>query len=183
MAMEQVERRLRKVTTALDAAGIRYAVIGGNAVALWVAKADATATRTTKDVDLLVERSDLNRISDTMREIGFEKQDLRRLVLFVDPEAPSRKSGVHLVWAGEKVRPSYAHAAPNLSEAVRDPEGFCVLDLPALVRMKLTSLRDIDKVHVADLLRVGMIDRRSRDSLPEDLRDRLETIEATLEEE
>ncbi len=33
-----------------------------------------------------------------------------------------------------------------------------LLDLPALVRMKLTSYRDIDRVHVADLLSVGLID-------------------------
>lgn len=183
MAMELVERHLRKVTAALDAAGIRYAVIGGNAVALWVAKADPSATRTTKDVDLLVERSDLGRINQVMHELGFEKQELRRLVLFIDPEAPSRRSGIHLVWAGEKVLPSYAHAAPALTETVRDPEGFWVLDLPALVRMKLTSLRDIDKVHIADLLRVGMVSQRLRESLPPDLRRRLEDIESTLEDE
>jgi hypothetical protein len=183
MAMELVERRLRKVTAALDAASIRYAVIGGNAVALWVAKADPSATRTTKDVDLLVERSDLDRISQVMHELGFEKQELRRLVLFVDPEAPSRRSGIHLVWAGEKVLPSYAHAAPTLTETVRDPEGFWVLDLPALVGMKLTSLRDIDKVHIADLLRVNMVSQRLRGSLPPDLRRRLEDIESTLEDE
>jgi hypothetical protein len=183
MAMEQVERRLRKVTAALDAAEIPYAVIGGNAVALWVAKADPSATRTTQDVDLLVERSDLGRISKVMRELGFEMQDLHRLVLFVDPEAPSRRSGVHLVWAGEKVRPSYAHAAPALTETVRDPEGFQVLDLPALVRMKLTSFRDIDKVHIADLMRVGMVSEDLRDSLPPDLRQRLEDMEPTLEDD
>src|SRR5438105_10931432 len=101
MAMEQVERRLRKVTAALDAAGIRYAVIGGNAVALWVAKSDPAATRTTKDVDLLVEQDDLNKIASVMEGLGFEKHDLGRPVQFVDPEEPSRKSGVHLVWAGQ----------------------------------------------------------------------------------
>ena len=183
MAMELVERRLRKVTAALDAASIRYAVIGGNAVALWIAKADPSATRTTKDVDLLVERSDLDRISQVMHELGFEKQELRRFVWFVDPEAPSRRSGIHLVWAGEKVLPSYAHAAPTLAETVRDPEGFWVLDLPALVGMKLTSFRDIDNVHIADLLRVNMVSQRLRGSLPPDLRRRLEDIESTLEDE
>ena len=183
MAMEQVERRLRKVTAALDAAGIRYAVIGGNAVALWVAKADPAATRTTKDVDLLVEREDLDRISEVMRGLGFSIRDLRPLVLFVDPQEPSRRSGGHLVWAGQKVRPSYAHPAPSLSDAVRDAEGFWVLNLPALLRMKLTSMRDVDKVHVADLLRVGMVDQGARDALPADLREQLEKIERTVEDE
>src|SRR5438876_1793334 len=124
MAMEQVERRLRKVTAALDAAGIRYAVIGGNAVALWVAKADPAATRTTKDVDLLVERGDLDRIRALMTKLGFDFQDLRPLVLFVEADEPSRKSGVHFVWAGQKVRPSYAHPTPLVAESVRDAYGF-----------------------------------------------------------
>jgi hypothetical protein len=183
MAMERVERRLRKVTAALDAAGIRYAVIGGNAVALWVAKGDPAATRTTKDVDLLVERDDLDRITEAMRGLGFEVEDLRPPVLFIDPQEPSRRLGVHLVWAGQKVRPSYAHPTPTLNEAVRDAEGFWVLDLAALLRMKLTSLRDVDKVHVADLLRVGMVDQKTRDGLPADLRERLEQIERSLEED
>ncbi|MEK6677698.1 MAG: nucleotidyltransferase family protein [Planctomycetota bacterium] len=181
--MERVQQRLRKVTAALNAAGIRYAIIGGNAVAVWVAKADPAATRTTKDVDLLVNRSDLDRVKIIMRELGFELHDLRRLVLFMDPDEPSKRSGVHLVWAGEKVLPSYLHTAPNLIEAVLDPEGFWVLDLPALVRMKLTSFRDIDRVHIADLLRVEMIDERIKYALPFDLADRLRTIEAGLEPE
>jgi hypothetical protein len=183
MAMERIERRLRQVTAALDAAGIRYAVVGGNAVALWVAKADPAATRTTKDVDLLVRRDDLDRISEVMRGLGFESQDLRPLVLFIDPEEPSRKSEVHLVWAGEKVRPSYAHPTPLVTEAVRDTEGFWVLDLPALLRMKLTSMRDVDRVHVADLIRVGMVDHGVRDALPSDLRGRLEEIEHTIDDD
>lgn len=177
MAMDQVERRLRKVTAALDAAGIRYAVIGGNAVALWVAKADPAATRTTKDVDLLVQRDDLQRIIEVMKGLGFELEDHQPLALFIDPEEPSRRSGVHVVWAGQKVRPSYAHATPKVTEAVRDAEGFWVLDLPALLRMKLTSMRDVDRVHVADLLRVGMLDDAVRAALPTDLRENLEQIE------
>ena len=34
MAIERIQQRLRKVTSALDAAGIRYAVVGGNAVGI-----------------------------------------------------------------------------------------------------------------------------------------------------
>ena len=181
MAMERVERRLKEVSAALDRAGIPYAVVGGNAVAAWIATIDPAATRTTKDVDLLVRRGDLERISATMTELGFRREILRDLVLFLDPEEPSRRSGVHLVWAGEKVRPSYLHATPEVHEAVRDASPFALLSLPALVRMKLTSLRDIDRVHIADLLETGLIDDGVRAALPADLRERLATIEKTLE--
>jgi len=182
-AMDRVQQRLRKVTAALNEASIRYAVIGGNGVAVWVARADPAATRTTKDVDLLVDRADRDRLVRVMEELGFEARDLRRLLLFVDPEEPSKRSGVHIVWSGEKVLPSYGWPAPCVTEAVFDPEGFWVLDLPALVRMKLTSLRDIDRVHIADLLRVGLLDGLDRNVLPPELIERLRTIEASLDPE
>jgi len=182
MAVDRVEKRLRHVTAALEAAGIRYAVIGGNAVARWVARIDPSATRSTKDVDVLVRRADLDRITDTLNGLGFARDDLRRLVMFLDPAEPSRRAGVHLVWADERVRPSYALPAPSVDDAVRDTEGFWVLDLPALVRMKLTSFRDIDRVHVADLLAVGLIDDSVRAALPRQLQGRLSDVEQSMEE-
>ncbi len=183
MAVDRVERRLREVTGALGREGIPYAVVGGNAVAAWVSRADPSATRTTKDVDLLVNRRDLEPITRVMKTLGFEREDLRSLVMFIDPEEPSRRAGVHLIWAGELVRPSYACPAPMVSESVTDPQGFSVLDLPALVRMKLTSLRDIDRVHIADLARVGLIDESVRASLPDALRARLDEIVATIDDD
>ena len=181
MAMERVEQCLRRVTRALDDAGIPYAVVGGNAVAAWVARVDPGSTRTTRDVDLLVRREDADRISAAITALGLRRDDMRRLVLFVDPAEPSRRAGVRLVWAAGKVRPSYAHAAPDVSEAVREPGAFAVLGLPALVRMKLTSFRPIDRVHVADLLGIGLIDDRVRAGLPPDLRARLIEIEKEQE--
>lgn len=182
MAVDRVEKRLRKVTAALDAAGVPYAVIGGNAVAAWVGRVDPGATRATKDVDLLVRRDDAKRVDDVMLSLGFSRQDLRRLVLFIDPEEPSKRSGVHLVWADERIRPSYACPAPSVEDAVRDPEGFMVLSLSALVQMKLTSFRAIDQAHVADLLSVELIDASIRSSLPPELLDRLRLVEQSLDD-
>ncbi len=181
MAMERVERRLRRVTAALDAAGIPYAVCGGNAVAVWVARIDPGATRTTKDVDLLVNKADLKRLTEAMTELGFLREDLRSITLFLDPDEPSRKTGVHLVWAGERVRPSYAHPAPSVEESRRDLEDFAVVDLGALVRMKLTSFRRIDQVHIEDLLGVDAITDSIRGPLPADLSARLREIEESME--
>lgn len=176
MAMDRVEKRLRQVSAALDAAGIPYAVVGGNAVAAWVARIDPAATRATKDVDLLVRKADDSRIAEVMQSLGFKREDLQPLVLFIDPEEPSKRSGVHLVWSDTLIRPSYTCPSPSVDEAVRDPEGFALLDLAALVRMKLTSFRDIDRVHVADLAQVGLVDDAVRSALPGELRERLDVI-------
>jgi hypothetical protein len=143
---------------------------------------DPAATRATKDVGLLGRQADLDAITDVMAKIGFRRKDLRSLVMFIDPEEPSRRSDVHLVWADQPVRPSYEVPAPSVDEAVRDPEGFLVLDLPALVRMKLTSFRDIDRVHVADMLSIGLIDERVESALPALLRARLEEVRRSADE-
>lgn len=183
MAVERVERRLRQVTAAFDGAGIPYAVIGGNAVAAWIARVDPSATRATKNVDLLVERGDLDRITKVMTLLGFVREDLRALVLFNDSEEPSRRAGVHLVWAGQRVRPSYSSPAPSVSESTTDPQGFAVVNLSALVGMKLTSFRRIDQVHIEDLIRVGLVDDEIESSLSRDLRARLDEVRRTMDQE
>jgi hypothetical protein len=55
-AVEKVRERLEKAVAALEAAGLPYAVVGGNAVANWVATVDEGAVRNTRDVDILVRR-------------------------------------------------------------------------------------------------------------------------------
>lgn len=176
MAVDRVEKLLRRITAALERAGVAYAVVGGNAVAAWVAQADPSATRATKDVDLLVDRSALGRVDEVMQREGLERVDLRRLVLYIDPAEPSKRAGVHLVWANELIRPSYGCPSPLVSESVVDPQGFRVIDLPALVRMKLTSFRDIDRVHVGDLLEVGLITPAVRATLNPALAARLDQV-------
>lgn len=57
-AVEKVQERLTRAVTALERAGVPYAIIGGHAVRAWVAQADEAAVRTTRDVDILLRRSD-----------------------------------------------------------------------------------------------------------------------------
>ena len=179
MAVDRVEQRLRRVTAALDAAGVGYAVIGGNAVAAWVGRVDPSATRATKDVDILVERETASRLTEVMRGLGYLQEEIIGVRVFIDPDEPSVRSGIHVVWADEIVRPEYSIPAPSIHEAEIDPQGFRVVNVPALVRMKLTSFRPIDQAHVQDLMSVGLIDNAVRSSLPPALRERLRQVEST----
>ena len=61
MALDDVTDRLHRIVNALEREGVAYALVGGQAVALWVATKDPAAVRTTKDVDILVRREDLPR--------------------------------------------------------------------------------------------------------------------------
>ncbi len=181
MAVERVERLLKRTSDVLNVAGVDYAVIGGNAVAAWVATVDEAAVRSTKDVDILFRRDDLARITDAMRGIDFMPAEVLGVHMFVDLENPNPKTGVHVVFAGELIRPEYRHPAPEPSQSTMSLSGFRVIDLSALVAMKLQAYRFIDRAHIQDLLNVGLIDDRVRHALPSDLQERLRAVEASAE--
>jgi len=105
MAVDRVERLLAKFAKALNAAEVDYAIIGGNAVAAWIATVDEGAVRATKDVDVLLRRSDFARASDAVRAISLTPIEVLGVSMFVDRRRPSPKTGVHVVFAGERIRP------------------------------------------------------------------------------
>src|SRR5579872_5681441 len=157
MAGEKVKDRLRRATKALDDARVPYAVVGGNAVAEWVGRVDEEAVRTTRDVDLLLRRADLTSARTALEAAGFVYYQLLDVDMFIDGPEGKPSGAVHVLFAGEKVRPEDSHAAPDLDESERAAE-FQVATLPALVRMKLIANRRKDQVHLQDLIGVGLID-------------------------
>src|SRR5271155_2649279 len=84
MAAERVKERLRRATQALDAASVPYAVVGGNAVAEWVARIDEGAVRNTRDVDLLIRRDDLGAARTALEGVGFFYYQLLDVDMFID---------------------------------------------------------------------------------------------------
>jgi len=96
MAVHRVEERLKRVTAALNAAGVPCAVVGGNAVAAWVGSVDPGATRATRNVDLLVRRLDADRVTTVLESIGFVRENLRDIVLFLLSPAANPAS----IWSG-----------------------------------------------------------------------------------
>ena len=174
-AVEAVRERARRAAVALSGAEVEYAVIGGNAVAAWVARVDVEAVRNTKDVDLLLRRQDFDRAIEALEAVGFAHQNVAGVDLFLDGPEGSVRSAVHVIFAGEKVRPDYLLPAPDVTESEPGPE-FAVATLDALVRMKLTSFRLRDQVHLLDLLEVGLIDESWCERVPQELAERLRAV-------
>jgi hypothetical protein len=174
-AVEKVRQRLLRAAAVLDRAGVPYAVAGGNAVAAWVSRVDEAAVRNTQDVDILIRRCDLASAIKAMSEAGFVYRHSAGIDMLLDgPEAKARDA-VHLVFAGEKVRPEYLLPAPDVQESEAAP-AFRLLSLESLVRMKLTSFRDKDRMHLRDFLEVGLIDAEWRKRFPPELGDRLQEL-------
>ena len=179
-AVQKVTERLLRVTSALDRAGIPYAVIGGNAVGAWVATVDESAVRNTQDVDLLIRRTDFDAVKQTLEAIGFRYRHAASIDMFLDGPDAKARDAVHIIFAGEKVRKEYVEPAPDVEpHAIAPP--FRMLALESLVRMKLTSNRDKDRTHIRDLIGVGLIDPSWPDRFHPVLAERLREILATPE--
>lgn len=175
MAAEKVKERLIRATSALDAAGVPYAVAGGNAVAEWVGRVDEDAVRTTRDVDLLVRRDDFPATRAALEGAGFVYHQVLNVDAFIDGPQGKPSGGVHLLFAGEKLRQGDNYPLPDLDESER-AAGFQVASLEALVRMKLIAYRRKDQVHLLDLVGVGLLDATWPARLPSPLGERLQQL-------
>src|SRR5881396_1587194 len=125
-AVAKVRERLLRATAALNQAGVPYAVVGGNAVASWVATVDEGAIRNTRDIDLLVRRDDLPAITTALEKVGFVHDELLDVVMFRDGAEGKPSEAVHLLFAGERTRPDHLLAAPEI-QTVDDPAHFRVI--------------------------------------------------------
>lgn len=174
-AVEKVRDRVLRTARALESAGVPYAVAGGNAVADWVSRVDETAVRNTRDVDILLRRSDLERAIAAMAQAGFLYRHAASIDMFLDGPDAKARDAVHVVFAGEKVRDADLLAVPDVDESVTS-DHFQVVSLDALVRMKLTSFRRKDQVHLLDMIEVGLIDATWVNRLPSELAARFQDL-------
>ncbi len=174
-AVEKVRDRLRRAAQALEQAQIPYAVVGGNAVALWVSEVDEAAVRNTQDVDILLRRADLDRAKEALGKAGFIYRHAASIDMFLDGPGAKARDAVHIVFSGEKVRQEYLLPAPDVDE-MKATATARYLNLDALLRMKLTSYRDKDRTHVRDLIDVGLVDASWSQRLPEELAKRLQLL-------
>jgi len=180
-AMDAVRDRMYRATAALEAAGIPYAIVGGNAVASWVARVDPSAVRNTQDVDILIHRDDLERIKVALEDAGFQHHVILDVHTFIDGNSGRARDAIHLLFAGEKVKPNYPVCSPEIGQCIVDDKTR-IMPLEELVRMKLTSFRRKDQVHIEDMIEVGLIDEGWVSRYPPPLAARLRHIFDTFQQ-
>ena len=174
-AVEIVRERCARAVRALEAASVSYAVVGGHAVANWVASIDEGSVRNTRDVDILVRRADFDAVKEAMEADGFIFENAYGVDFFLDGPNCKPSEGVHLLYAGEKVKETDPVPTPLLSESERGA-AFQVVSLEPLVRMKLVANRDKDRTHVRDMIGLGLIDETWLDRFPTVLAERLKSM-------
>jgi hypothetical protein len=177
--LEQLFDVLNRLAKAFSQAGIDYRVVGGIAIFLHVEERDPLAARLTRDIDMAVDRRDITRIGEAVKPFGFKLRHVAGVDMLVDAAKPRARSAAHLIFIREKVRPDDLEPVPGFTPPVRAKEGLLLAPVADLVRMKLTSFRLKDKVHIQDLDGVGLITPEIEAQLPEALRERLREVRAT----
>ncbi len=180
-AVDKVQERLARTIEALESNSIPFGVVGGHAVRAWVAQVDESAVRTTRDVNILIRREDLPAAIISMEKAGFVYRKVASLGkasqmhAFLDGPEGKIRDGVHLLFAGERVHPDDELPAPELAE-VESVAAQRTIKLEALVKMKLNVFRDKDRMHLRDMLEVGLINESWTTSLPTKLAERLQEL-------
>ncbi len=170
---------LYKITDPLAAANIPHEVIGGLAVLIHVEEADPAHSVLTRDVDLLIRRSDLERVIAVAESQGFRFRHAAGLDMLL--HGGKAANAVHLLFTGEKVKPSQVIPNPELSPERKMIQGREVAVVPVadLLRMKLSANRDKDRVHIRSLDAAGLITPEIERGLPEPLRAKLRHVRET----
>ena len=153
----------RRAAVALTDAQIPHRLIGGVAVLFHLREFDETAEGVRSSADFAVEPDSLPAVRAALTSAGYS----------VDPLSPTtflqgeREPQVHIVFDD---LPSRQPAVPV--------DGVVVAPVPDLVRMKLTSYRLKDQLHIQDMDRIGLITPEIEAALSEPLRQRLAEVRA-----
>jgi len=162
------------------AESIPYELVGGLAVAVQLERVAPDEVMLTRDVDIMVYRSDLDRIQEAAARHGFHFRHTAGLDMLLYGDEKSAVRGIHLIFSGESVKTGQA---PN-PDIAPEPitiygQDVAVVSVADLVRMKLNSYRDKDRVHLRALDAVGLITPEIDQNLSAELQSRLRNIRAT----
>ncbi|MCX6593216.1 MAG: hypothetical protein NTZ56_17000 [Acidobacteria bacterium] len=172
---------LKKFSDPLQQAGVPHEVIGGLAVFIHVEHADSTHSSLTRDIDVLIRRADLDRVIAVAGQHGFRYRRVSGIDMLLYGETTGARNAIHLSFSGEKVKDTYLAPAPDVCPVEVSLYGstFRVIPVADLLRMKLTSFRDEDRVHIRGMDAAGLLTADVEASLPAELRARLQVTRET----
>jgi hypothetical protein len=175
--VEQLFDLAHVVELAFQSANLDYRVIGGLATYLYVEESQPDAGRLTKDIDIAVRREDLSAIAQAAEPFGLQYRHVAGVDMLIQKDHPSARRAVHMIFTGEKVREEYSEATPDFG-AFRVIDGIRLAPVLDLVKMKLSSFRLKDQMHLKDLDEAGLITAETESALSPTHIERLAAVRA-----
>lgn len=172
---------LQRISQALMAAEAPFELVGGLAVLIHVEEVDPSQAALTRDVDLMINRVDLDHIKEAASAAGFRFRHAASVDMLLYGENDRVVNAIHLVFSGESVKATQVEPNPAIRPEIKPVHGsdVPVISVSDLVKMKLSSFRDKDRVHVRTLDEVGLITQAIEADLSDELKVRLAHVRAT----
>jgi len=172
---------LQRLSLPLEQAGVPHELVGGLAVFLHVENADSTHSSLTRDIDIMIRREDLPRVVAIAADYGFRFRHSAGMDMLLFGETTSARNAVHLLYEGEKVKATQLESHPRIHpvRAALHGQDFQVIPVLDLLRMKLSSWRDKDRVHVRGMDAAGLITSEVEQELSAELLARLRHVRET----
>jgi hypothetical protein len=126
-------------------------------------------------VDILLREADADRATVALANAGFHRAKVFDVTMFPDDPDGKPSQAVHILWAGQKVKSDYVSPVPSVEDCQR-MQGKRIIGLVEMVRMKLLSNRDKDRVHLRDMIGVGLIDSHWPELFEPPLNERLQVL-------
>lgn len=182
--MYSLTDELEKILNVLREAAVPFEVVGGVAVNAHLLPGHRHRSFVTRDIDLLVRRSDLDRIVRAAESAGYDARKIVGGHMLRLPHQEAQEA-VHLLFAGERSKSTQPTAHPDLDPQAVEFFGLSVPVAPLrdLVRMKLNSFRAKDLVHLQILDEAGLISGEIDSELSAVLQERLAEARHRLAEE
>jgi hypothetical protein len=174
LAASNVRERQSQIVRALEKSGVSFALSGSNATHLWVASVEEAAARQYRNVELIIERKDIDSLVAAMKELGFFT-DLRpdRVTIRSTPDQRKRWADIALFANESAANKSFTIPSLNGTTVVGSVP---VLLLESLVELQLWRWTLDDRVDLRDMIEVGLLDQTWPSRLPPELAARLQEL-------
>ncbi len=167
---------LERILTVLREANVPFEVVGGVAVNAHVLGVRRSRSFVTRDIDVLVQRQDLDKIVTAAQSAGYAGRRIVGGFMLIRPQQDPEEA-VHLLFVGEKPRSTHPLPNPSIHPEEKHLPSFGLLipvaPLRDLVQMKLNSFRPKDETHLETLDKCELITPAMEADLPAVLRERL----------
>jgi hypothetical protein len=180
--MYSLSNDLEGIVKVLRDAGVRFEVVGGVAVNAHIFTKNRSRSFVTRDIDLLLHRTDLERVAKAAETLGYKSKKMMGGFMLVRPEQEAAEA-VHILFTGERSKSTQPLPHPGLN-----PEEKRLFDLSVpvaplrdLIQMKLNSFRPKDVTHLEILDDLGLITLTIENQLPSVLHERLKEARKQIE--
>jgi hypothetical protein len=172
--MYSLANDLEQIVRALRDAGVNFEIVDGVAVNAHIFPEHRCRSFVTRDIDVLIDRSDLERAATAAEPLGYRARKTMGGYTLIRV-GQKLAEAVNLLFVGEKSKSTQLIPHPHLHPEEKDFLGIVAPAAPLqdLLEMALSSFRPKDLVHLEILDESGLITPALEDNLSLALRERL----------